>query len=65
MDLIERAKAALKDITEGPWTAVHVGNVHWGVSSDGYDFPTRPSATSTHGMSVMDLPPSRWPWRTN
>lgn len=39
-DIVQRSKAALEGITEGPWKAVNAGNIHWGVSSEGYDFPT-------------------------
>lgn len=40
MDVVERAKATLDGTTEAPWEAVNVGNIHWGVSSEGYNFPT-------------------------
>ena len=37
---VERAKEALEGVTDGPWRAVHVGNIHWGVSNGEWNFPT-------------------------
>lgn len=39
-DMAERAKEALEGVTDGPWRAVHVGNIHWGVSNGEWSFPT-------------------------
>lgn len=38
-DIIERAKATLEGVTEGPWKPCHVGNIHYGVGSGDCNFP--------------------------
>lgn len=38
-DVVTRAKAALVGIHDGPWKAVNVGNIHWGVSDGEHGFP--------------------------